>query len=68
MICKKNNIEPASEEYIDGVIKASHDYDDTVRKVVDKYYKLFTFESWRFNAQEYYPVGHAAFVEDIIDG
>tara|TARA_R100000700_G_C3171205_1_gene145781 strand:- start:801 stop:1799 length:999 start_codon:yes stop_codon:yes gene_type:complete len=67
-ICKKNNIEPASEEYIDGVIKASHDYDDTVRKVVDKYCKLFTFESWRFNAQEYYPVGHATFVEDIIDG
>ena len=67
-ICKKNNIEQASEEYIDGVINASHDYDDTVRKVVDKYYKLFTFESWSFNSQEYYPVGHAAFVEDIIDG
>tara|TARA_Y100001963_G_scaffold157928_1_gene255780 strand:- start:3057 stop:4076 length:1020 start_codon:yes stop_codon:yes gene_type:complete len=67
-ICKKNNIEPASEEYIDGVIKASHDYDDTVGKVVDKYYKLFTFESWDFECKQYCPVGHLSFMEDVING
>ena len=69
-VCEKNNINLSriSEDSVDAVINSSHDYDGAVSEVVDKYYKLFTFESWDFDCQEYHPVDHSDFIKGVIDG